>query len=360
MYVAPAVLSVGKGALTALNIGGTALTAKDIISKDKDNVDVYNPKNTVLDNNSNKESKQFSISALGKGAMNIAKGLGKGTWKFTKNNKKSLVGAAALSASMTAGMNKLSQPSDPNKESKPLSNSDIVSTAGKVGVGAAGYTLAKNHFNNKDTSKKISDLTEKGDKLVKEGFKNNKYTTEASKLTKDLATKNTNKFRRAGKWGLIAAGVTGAGMMAKKKLIDEPNQKSYANVALLNQMRKSGGRGFKMAGQLVKNAFNNAKSGNWSQAGKEMGGAAKMAGSKVVDSGVGFMSFGKADSAYKTMTTSLKNQGGAAKKLGNFLGKHDTIGKAAGGLGMAGTVYGAADKVGTKIGNKIVKPTENN
>ena len=80
-------------------------------------------------------------------------------------------------------------------------------------------------------------------------------------------------------------------MMAKKKLIDEPSQKSYANVALLNQMRKAGGKGFKMAGQLAKNAFNSAKSGNWSQAGKELGGSIKMAGSKAVDTGVDFMCF---------------------------------------------------------------------
>ena len=366
MYVAPALLAVGKGVMTALNVGGTAMAAKDMISGDnEDNKPSYNPQNTALVNNTNQiHPKQFSMATIGKGAMDIAKGLGKGVWKFSKDNKRSLAGTVAFGTAMTAGMNKLSHPSDPNKENKPTSNSKIAAMAGTAGTGTTGYMLAKNHFNNKSTSKKISDLTKKGEGLVKEGFTNNRYTKEAGQITKELATKNANKFKKAGKWGLIAAGVTGTGMMAKNSLDKvkktNPDQKSYANVALLNQLRKSGGKGFKMAGQLTKNAFNSAKSGDLSRAGKELGGALKMAGSKVVDSGVGFMSFGKANDAYKTMTTSLKNQGGAAKSLGKFLGKHDTIGKAAGGLGIAGTVYGAADRVGGKIGDKIVKPTEKN
>lgn len=364
MYVAPiaALAPIAKGAMTAINVGGTAMAAKDMISGDNENNPSYNPQNTALVGNSGQQnqSKQFSIATIGKGAMDIAKGVGKGAWKFTKDNKKSLAGTAALGAAMTAGMNKLSKTSDSNKESKPLSGSKITAMSGAAGLGATGYNLSKDHFNNKSTSKQISDLTRKGEGLVKEGFKNNRYTKEAGQLATELAAKNANKFKKAGKWGLITAGVTGAGMMAKKKLIDEPNQKSYANVALLNQMRKAGGKGFKMAGQLSKNAFNSAKSGNWSQAGKELGGSIKMAGSKAVDTGVDFMSFGKAKDAYKSMTSSLKSQGGAAKKVGNFLGKHDTIGKAAGGLGVAGTIHGAADKVGEKVGNKIVKPSENN
>lgn len=364
MYVVPvaALAPIAKGAMTAINVGGTAMAAKDMISGgNEDNNPSYNPQNTALVRNSSQnQSKQFSIATIGKGAIDIAKGVGKGAWKFTKDNKKSLAGTAALGAAMTAGMNKLSKTSDSNKESKPLSGSKIAAISGAAGLGASGYTLAKNHLNNNSTNRQISDLTKKGEGLVKEGFKNNRYTREAGKLTTELAAKNASKFKKAGKWGLIAAGVTGAGMMAKKKLIDEPSQKSYANVALLNQMRKAGGKGFKMAGQLAKNAFNSAKSGNWSQAGKELGGSIKMAGSKAVDTGVDFMSFGKAKDAYKSMTSSLKSQGGAAKKVGNFLGKHDTIGKAAGGLGVAGTIYGAADKVGEKVGNKIVKPSENN
>lgn len=377
LYVAPALLSAGKAVMTAANIGGTAMTAKDMISGDKEETSSYNPQNTTLSNNL-QHPKQFSIAAFGKGAMDIAKGVGKGVWKFTKDNKKSLAGWTAATTAMTAGVNKLSQPSDPNKESKPSSNASIANKTALAGISAAGYGAYKAGKTSKELAKEADKLTNINKTVTSSGIKNVTGVKQRSKQAADLMnkSKSVSKLKSAGKYGLIAAGLTSAGLLAKKKLIDEPNQKQYASAAMIGMMRgmvNAGKHGSKFAAslggktksssvmkELGKNAFNSIKSGNWSKAGRELGNAAGIAGKKALDAGIDMASFGKANSAYKSITKSLKDQGGTAKKVGDFLGKNQTLGKATIGATTAGAIYGATDKIGEKIGNKIVKPTEEN
>lgn len=343
MYVAPALLSVAKGAMTALNVGGTAIAAKDMISGDNNdsNKITYNPQNTALVGNlGQNQSKKFSMATIGKGALDIAKGVGKGALNFAKDNKRSLIGTTAFGTAATAGMNKLSQPSDPNKKSD--STGKILKTAAGVG----GTVTAGKYI---DDKMKISGLK---DKLSKVGDTvNNKFAAEnASKLNNKLSKVNTGKLRRAGKLGLITAGVTGAGLLAKKELTNSLEQKTYTGY----------GRVAKVAGRMTKNAFGSFKSGNWSQGAKQLGNAAGTIGSKVGNSALDFATFGKANEMYRGVTTSLKNQGGAAKNVGNFLDKHKTVGKLTVGGGGSYAAYEVANRAGEKIGNKIVKPIEDN
>lgn len=352
MYVAP-IAAIG----TIANVAGTASMAKDMLGGTKgfEESQKYNPQNTALAQTKpavtppQPQQNQFSVGSVVKGGIGIAKGLGKGAFDFAKNNKKFLAGSAALTAGMTAGMNKLSNSMSQPSSGEKSSAGKIATTAAGVGAAAGAYGYMKNKSNISKAAKRVDDLKKLSSDGIKSKWLEGEIKSASDNLTK-LKSAPKAGLRKAGKYGLIAAGITAAGMAAKNALSSKPEEKTYTGF----------GRVFKVAGKYAKNSLAAAKGGNWGQAASNLGKSASTVGNKIVNTTTDLVTFGKANSAIKSTTNALKAQGGAAEKVGNFLDKHKTASKAIVGGGLAYGAMRTADNIGEKIGNKIVKPNEDN